>query len=185
MLTVDVVGLYTNIPHEEGIQIIKDTITETCPIGKQHILDMLKCVLKFNNFRFDDTHYLQVNGTAMGTRVAPSYANLFMNHLETHKIKTHKLCPKVWFRFIDDIWSLFIRTEVELQKFIEYLNTIHKTIKFTFEYSKLTLPFLDVLTYIEDSRIKTTLFVKKTNNQAYLDFTSCHPQSMVFLTLSS
>jgi hypothetical protein len=29
-------------------------------------------VLKNNNFTFDGNHYLQINGTAMGTKMAPS-----------------------------------------------------------------------------------------------------------------
>jgi hypothetical protein len=37
-------------------------------------------VLKNNNFTFDGNHYLQINGTAMGTKMAPSYANMFMGN---------------------------------------------------------------------------------------------------------
>ena len=36
-------------------------------------------VLTMNNFEFNGEHYLQVGGSAMGTRLAPSYANLFMD----------------------------------------------------------------------------------------------------------
>jgi hypothetical protein len=38
--------------------------------------------LFINNFTFDGNHYLQINGTAMGTKMAPSYANIFMGDLE-------------------------------------------------------------------------------------------------------
>jgi hypothetical protein len=44
--------------------------------------EMLTLVLKNNNFTFDGNHYLQINGTAMGTKMAPSYANIFMGDLE-------------------------------------------------------------------------------------------------------
>ena len=30
-------------------------------------------------------HYLQIQGTAMGTYMAPSYANILMEHLEEQK----------------------------------------------------------------------------------------------------
>jgi hypothetical protein len=43
---------------------------------------MLTLVLKYNNFTFDGNHYLQINGTAMGTKMALSYANIFMGDLE-------------------------------------------------------------------------------------------------------
>jgi hypothetical protein len=39
-------------------------------------------VLKKNNFIFNGDQYLQINGTAMGTKMAPSYANIFMGKLE-------------------------------------------------------------------------------------------------------
>jgi hypothetical protein len=38
-------------------------------------------VLK-KNFTFNGDHYIQINGTAMGTKMAPSYANIFMGKLE-------------------------------------------------------------------------------------------------------
>ena len=43
------------------------------------LVELLAQVLSLNNFQFDGQNYLQVGGTAMGTRVAPSYANIFMN----------------------------------------------------------------------------------------------------------
>jgi hypothetical protein len=39
-------------------------------------------VLKHNNFTFNGEHFLQINGTVMGTKMAPSYANIFMGKLE-------------------------------------------------------------------------------------------------------
>ena len=35
------------------------------------------------NLTFNDDHYLQVGGTAMGTTVSPNYATLFMYRFET------------------------------------------------------------------------------------------------------
>ena len=37
---------------------------------------------KKQQFYFDVNHYLQLNETAMGTKMAPSYANIFMGDLE-------------------------------------------------------------------------------------------------------
>ena len=39
-------------------------------------------ILKHNIFTFEDEFFLQINGTAMGTKMAPSYANIFMCELE-------------------------------------------------------------------------------------------------------
>jgi hypothetical protein len=43
---------------------------------------LLTLVLKHNNYTFNGEHFLQINGTAMGTKMAPSYANIFMGKLE-------------------------------------------------------------------------------------------------------
>ena len=40
--------------------------------------DLLKVVLTHNYFQFADRMYHQVQGTAMGTKMATAYANLFM-----------------------------------------------------------------------------------------------------------
>ena len=40
-------------------------------------------ILTMNNFTFNDKNYLQIHGTAMGTRMAPSYAKLFLAKFET------------------------------------------------------------------------------------------------------
>jgi hypothetical protein len=44
----------------------------------KYSIEMLTLVLKNNHFTFDGNHYLQINGIAMGTKMAPSYANIFM-----------------------------------------------------------------------------------------------------------
>ena len=52
---------------------------------------------------FDGNHYLQINGTAMGTKMAPSYANIFMGDPEERLLFSSLKQPLSWFRFIDDV----------------------------------------------------------------------------------
>ena len=58
-------------------------------------------VLKNNNFTFDGNHYLQINGRAMGIKMAPSYANIFMGNLEERLLLSSQSLS--WFRFIDGV----------------------------------------------------------------------------------
>ena len=69
-----------------------------------YITELLKVVLTKNHFEFNGKHYHQVSGTAMGTKLAPSYANLFMAKFEGKYVYTYPLQPKLWKRFIDDIF---------------------------------------------------------------------------------
>ena len=111
----------------------------------------------------------------MGTHVAPTYAIIFMNEFEKKYIYNYHHSPRIWYRFIDDIWGVFKGTESELLEFFDYCNSVHQTIKFTHSYSKNRVNFLDVWTYRYGSAIETTLFVKETDTKSYLDYGSCHP----------
>ena len=70
---LDVGSLYTNIPHKEGIEAVKQKSTKSKPgISIKVVLTFLKLILTLNNFVFNGINYLQKKGCAMGTKCAPS-----------------------------------------------------------------------------------------------------------------
>ena len=75
-----------------------------------HRLKLLEIVLHSMKFTFNGDHFLQTGGTAMGTTVAPNYANLFMDRFETKALSNWPLKPLIWLRFIDDIFMIWIHT---------------------------------------------------------------------------
>ncbi len=79
LMTLDVSSLYTNIPHDEGMTACRralDTRPSPDP-PTPYLLRMMELILPLNNFEFNGDYYLQIQGTAVGTRMAPSYVNLF------------------------------------------------------------------------------------------------------------
>ena len=48
----------------------------------QFLVQLTQFIHTHNHFSFDSRYYLQVKGTAMGTQMAPSYADLFKGLLE-------------------------------------------------------------------------------------------------------
>ena len=179
-LSLDVVSLYTNIPHEGGmlsVQSILESREHRIP-STETLMKLLECVLKMNNFMFNNKHYLQVQGTAMGTRVAPTYANIYMDAFEHKHVYTYHKAPKHWFRFIDDVWSIYRGNEQDIKCFLEHLNSVDENISFTSTYSKNSVSFLDVITKKQGTRIQTDLFTKPTDSHRYLDYQSCHPKSI-------
>ena len=58
---------------------------------------------------------------------------------------------------------------------INDINENHPTIKFTAEWSKTSINFLDVTVSIAEGIIETDLYVKPTDSHQYLLSTSCHP----------
>ena len=85
--------------------------------------------------------------------------------------------PWIWWRYIDDIFFIWTSDEESLTRFIDHMNSFHRTIKFTSEYSTTETHFLDVVIRKEENGLKTTdLFVKPTDKHQYLHSTSCHPR---------
>ena len=61
-----------------------------------------------NFFLFENAYYLQKCGTAMGSKMAPNYANLYVGLLENQFIFDSSHNPflhhiKLWKRFIDNM----------------------------------------------------------------------------------
>jgi hypothetical protein len=71
----------------------------------------------------------------MGTRVAPTFACLFMGAMEFLMLKAWKgLQPRLYRRYIDDIFFFWNGTEPELLSFITHLNGFHPFLKFKASY---------------------------------------------------
>ena len=180
LVTADIVSLYTNIPIEEGISRVCEFISEnrhhlppSAP-NTQVFRLILDHILKHNAFSFLGDHFLQILGTAMGCRMAPPYANLFLYHLDC----IISGFPNVYYlkRFIDDLFFIFIGSPSSIQKLERLLNSLHPTIKFTLKYSRTTIEYLDLQIYINHHRLlATSLYRKPTDCQAYLHFNSHHP----------
>lgn len=126
---------------------------------------------------FNGEHYLQKRGTAIGTKMAPSYANLFMHKIESGIIDSFPYKPVTWMRYIDDIFFVWMNGEESLKLFMNHMNNYHDTIKFTFNWSTEEVDFLDVTVKLNDGIIQTDLYTKPTDKHQYLFFTSCHPSA--------
>ena len=157
LCTLDITSLYTNIPHNEGIQSIKEFLaiyrhTDALP-HYSYIVEFLEVVLTNNYFDFNGNHYHQISSTAMGTKLAHSYANLFMTKFEQNHVYTYHLQPTLWKRFIDDIFMIWPHGMDSLLEFIKHLNTEHPTIKFTSTISHTEVAFLDLIIYIRGDKL--------------------------------
>ena len=105
---INVTTLYTNTLHNEGISSIKEMLdTHRQPLDLPHcsyIVELLTIFLANNHFEINRVFYHQVSGTVMCTKLASSYANLFMSKFEDKYVYTYPRQPKLWERFIDNIF---------------------------------------------------------------------------------
>ena len=178
LVTIDVVSLYTNIPHEDGIEATRKAFDsrEDKQLPTEILIKLLELVLKRTTFKFNGKHYEQKQGTTMGTKMAVMYAIQTVADLEQSFLKTQTLLPLVWWRFIDDIFALWTWGADLLFEFLEELNQFHPTLKFTAEFSDESVNFLDVKVIKVGNKLHTTLYNKPTDAHLYLEYSSCHPK---------
>ena len=107
LVSMDVTSLYTNIPQEEGIEIVCNAYESfyegESPIPTQYLKRALELILQENSFQFTGKNYLQTHGTAMGTKMAVAFANIFMGKLESQILERSAIKPLAWKRYIDDL----------------------------------------------------------------------------------
>ena len=98
LVTVDGSSLYTNIRHQDGFEALKSWLIENGIDNEkaEFIGTLAKLVLTANYFTFNGKIYLQQQSIAIGTRMAPNYAIIFMHSVEQQILKNAKLKPKVW-----------------------------------------------------------------------------------------
>ena len=140
LVSMDVTSLYTNIPQEEGITLVcnayENFYAQKPPIATNCLREMLSLILKENSFQFHGKDYLQTHGTAMGTKMAVAFTNIFMASIEKEILRQSVNKPLTWKRFIDDVFCLWDTNEEETEHFIEQANSYHPTIKFTLKCIK-------------------------------------------------
>ena len=160
MITMDINSLYTNIPPTDGINACRSFLNRhaTDPALINDIPILIDFILTHNLFKFNNDHYLQIKGTAMGTKMAPAYANISMDAIETSFLSSPPLKPSIYYRYIDDIFPIWPHGNDSLTHTIN----IPQNIKFTHECSKTTLPFFDISVQIAQNKIFTTLHKKPT-----------------------
>ena len=182
LVTIDVVGLYTNIPHQDMYAALRHHLATRHPESiappTEDVITVVEHVLRNNVFTFEDKFYRQTCGMAMGSPMAPSIANLFMAWLEERMLNSSPVPVRdeLWKRFIDDILLLWTGSEDDLQRFVDHINSFLPTIQLTVQSSTDSLSFLDTSISLKDGFLQTDLYTKPTDSHAYLHPRSCHPR---------
>ena len=170
LITLDIESLYTNISHDQAIITF-------LKIFKNHpqlvfLLDLLKFVLKNNIFEFDNLTFTQTCGLAMGTKLTPALATIYIGQMEENFLSGRNVRPEIWLRYIDDIFLVWSHPLSEFHAFFAEINSIHGRIKFTAEISQQACNFLDLTIYKSPSFQKTGLlstriYYKPTNTFSF------------------
>ena len=186
LVTADVVEFYSSIFDEAGLQALKVVLKrkKDKKISTNDLVKLTALVLKNNYFEFNREVKQQVSGTAIGTKFVPRYVFILMHKIETNFLDTQEFKPLVWFRYINDVFFIWTHGKEKLEEFLKDFNNYHHNIKFTYEFSKENILFLDLQVRLSGGQFTTDLHIKSTDKHQYLHYISAHPnhtkRSIVF-----
>ena len=113
----------------------------------------------------------------MGSPLGPTFANIFMCHLEEKFLAECPILfkPVYYKRYVDDTFSLFYQHD-HAQLFLDFMNTYHPNIKFTMDMeNENKISFLDIDISKTVNGFSTGVFRKPTFTGLGLNFLSYCP----------
>ena len=122
-------------------------------IHTSELIRMADFVLKNNYFELNKQIKQQISGTAIGTKLAPPYACLFMDKIETAFLETQEFQPLVWFRYINDIFLSRHRVSKDFKLFCIVLMSSILTSNLHMSQAKKALHFLTLKLVLKTVRL--------------------------------
>ena len=179
LFAADVDSLYPNIETAWALQLLDAPVHST--YGAAHgdtILHALDIVLNNLFVQHGSRTFHQISGCAMGTPVAPPYANLVMHFADQQVRAAFDQQLLLLCRYIDDYFGIWLGTSDEFQQFTNAMNNLHRRIRIQFTPLARSATFLDISVSInDDGTISTSLHRKQLNRYLYIPFHSQHTRA--------
>lgn len=183
LVSLDVKDLFTNVPINQSINITLERIGQSeafCAsnLTKSDLRELLTTCLQNSYFTFNNKFFRQKTGLPMGNILSPLLSDLYMDQFV--KTKLSKINGKLW-RYVDDLLVITKMNEDDVKLYIEELNSLKGTIKFTHEFeNNRKLNYLD--TTLTRNTIRKTIdvkwFRKDSASDRLLHYESSHHESI-------
>lgn len=121
----------------------------------------------------------------MGTKCAPSYANLYLGGRERELFANGHLSELLknrisWHRYIDDVLFFWSGTRNELYRLMDLLAINEYNLTFTMDCSQSKIKFLDLQICVDaDGVLYYSLYCKSSSGNTILHASSAHPKQLL------
>ena len=174
VISFDVSSLYTNVPVQEAIEHCADLLFSSTykkpPVTKDTFI-MLASLSNCNVLMLTHNgYYRQVDGLAMGSPSAPSFANGWLSKFDDN-IKDN---AQLYSRYMDDILRNIKSNQIESK--LDEINNVHPNLKFTVEQeNNNSIPFLDMKITRSHGKLSSTWYSKSTDTGLTMNFHALAP----------
>ena len=161
LVSFDIVNMFPNIDNERGIQTVKTALDNR--LNKKTstlcLIEGLTICLYCNNSIFNNTNILQTNGTATGAPNSCSYSDLAVQPIDNaiFEEKENNFTELNYYgRYRDDCLVLWNGTNLRLEEFHNFLNSLDTNLQFTMEIGGSSLNYLQQ--FIVNQRIVICIY---------------------------
>ena len=128
LVCYDVTSLFTNIPFQETIDLAINLISNHNPnlnITEEELQKRFLFATSQTHFIFNSKLHNKIDGVAMGSPLAPLFANIFMGFHESMWLNKYNLNkPKFYLIYVDKILAAFDKGQDSLN-LSNFLNINH------------------------------------------------------------
>jgi hypothetical protein len=142
-------NMYTNIPQNELIHIIRETLeyNSTSDNQKQKLIILVEAILNQNYLQHMNQQYKQDKGLAMGAPTSAILAEIFLQHQAHNHIvdilQKHNVID--YYRYVNDILIIYNEDNTNIDNTLNEFNSIHPNIQYMIEkQNNNTLNYLDI-----------------------------------------
>ena len=126
----------------------------------------------------------------MGSPLSGLLSDIYINNFENKFIFTNqnKFLKNIvhYSRYVDDTFLIFNGTNRQINNFLNYINSIHKNIKFTVEFEKdNSLNFLDLKIIKENNKLNYDIYRKNITTDSTININSYHPYTQKLAAYNS
>ena len=194
LFSLDVVSLYPSVKNDAAIDTLRLYLErekkniQLYQFSTSDIILLTKAIFEKNCFSWKRSFYQQLRGLAMGNRLAPILAILYMDRIENQAIYSdHLLSISIYYRYIDDCITP-VDNPSEAVMIQHHLNSHDPAIQLEIELPDEDgfLPFLNTKIKVTTSgEIETAWYTKPANKGLMLNSKSHHPEHIKRATIDN